>query len=277
MLLPWVLIVGAAVYGAAAGALLPRAVHRLAVEPGRSWRSACPAGHPLGTGVRAWTGPVRCVRCSGGQPEPAASPATAPSDLSDGPGPDPVPLPERLRGGGGQGVLGAAGALVSAALASAVGARPELAVWLLLVPFGLLLAAVDREVKRLPDILTLPLAGATAALLGLAALLPDAGGDWVRALLGGVVLAAVFFVLFFISPSGMGFGDVKLALTLGVALGWYGWDVLFAGAFLGFLSAAGYGVALILAKRAGRGTALAFGPFMVLGALAGVVLGGIAA
>jgi leader peptidase (prepilin peptidase)/N-methyltransferase len=159
----------------------------------------------------------------------------------------------------------------------AVGPRPELAVWLLTAPVALALAAVDASVNRLPDVLTLPLAGGTAALLGLAALLPHPGGSWPRALLGAVVLAGGYAVLFLINRRGMGFGDVKLALALGAALGWYGWGVLFAGTFLGFLLGAVYGVSLMLAGRAGRRTAMAFGPFMVLGALAGVVAGGLAA
>jgi leader peptidase (prepilin peptidase)/N-methyltransferase len=90
-------------------------------------------------------------------------------------------------------------------------------------------------------------------------------------------LFAFYAIVWFIYPAGMGLGDVKLALALGAALGWYGWGVLFAGTFLGFLLGAAYGVSLILAGRADRRTAMAFGPFMVLGALAGVVAGGLAA
>ncbi|MEK8172396.1 A24 family peptidase [Streptomyces sp. M19] len=124
--------------------------------------------------------------------------------------------------------------------------------WLLLAPLSVLLAAVDRTVNRLPDVLTLPMAAGTAVLLGVAAALPDAAGSWPRALLGGLALGGGYFTLFLISPSGMGFGDVKLALTLGVALGWYGWDVLLTGAFAGLLLGSGYGMTLVLTRRAGR-------------------------
>lgn len=67
-------------------------------------------------------------------------------------------------------------ALLCAVLAAATGTRPELAVWLLLAPVGVLLAAVDLAVHRLPDPLTLPLAAAALALLGAAALLPEHAG-----------------------------------------------------------------------------------------------------
>ncbi|MFC9427525.1 prepilin peptidase [Streptomyces sp. NPDC056987] len=178
------------------------------------------------------------------------------------------------------------GALGCAALAAATGPRPELAVWLLLAPFALLLALVDRNVHRLPDQLTLPLALAAAVLLGLAALVPggpgagdgaDGSRSWTTALLGGVVLGACYFVLFLINPNGMGFGDVKLALSLGVVLGWYGWPVLGVGAFAGFLLGALYGVGLMVLRRAGRKSVIPFGPFMIAGALLGLLLGALSA
>ncbi len=243
------LIVLAAAYGAAAGLLVPRPLYRLAVDPEEPWRGACPRGHALTGPARGWLGPARCAGCRGGE-----------RDYGMG----PVPA-------------AALSALVCAGLAAAVGARPELAVWLLLVPLGLLLTAVDLAVNRLPDVLTLPMAGGVAALLGAAALLPHSAGSWPRALLGGAVLGGAYLVLFLISPSGMGFGDVKLALTLGVALGWYGWDVLFVGALAGLLLGSCWAAALVLTRRAGRRTAMAFGPFMILGAGAGLVLGALGA
>ncbi|MCK1795959.1 A24 family peptidase [Streptomyces sp. XM4193] len=234
----------AAGYGVAAGLLLPRPVHRLAVPADQPWRTTCPDGHPLPAGL---LGAGSCARCGPGRPH----------------GPSPAPI-------------AAFSATVCVLLTVTVGPRPELTVWLLLVPVLLLLALVDVRVHRLPDLLTLPAAAGTAALLGLASLLPDAAGSWRSALLGGLALGGAYLLLFLIHPRGMGFGDVKLALTLGFTLGWYGWAVLFLGAFAGFLLGALYGAALIVAGRAHRRTPLPFGPFMLLGALAGVALGGLA-
>ncbi|MFF5702240.1 prepilin peptidase [Streptomyces sp. NPDC012794] len=166
---------------------------------------------------------------------------------------------------------------VCAALGAAVGARPEAAVFVALAPVLVLLALVDLAVHRLPDVLTLPLAAVCAALLGAAALLPGAAGSWRLALLGGLALGASYLVLFLINPAGMGLGDVKLALALGVPLGWYGWGVWAAGAFLGLLYGALYGLGLVLSGRAGRDQGFAFGPFMAAGALTGVLLGGFGA
>ena len=82
------------------------------------------------------------------------------------------------------------------------------------------------------------------------ALLPAHDGSWPRALWAGAAVGAVYLVLFFINPAGMGFGDVKLAPTLGMAMGWYGWPTVFTGTFAGFLLGALTGLALIAARRA---------------------------
>ncbi|MEU6311195.1 A24 family peptidase [Streptomyces sp. NPDC047014] len=240
-------IVLAAGYGAAAGLLLPRAAYRLSVEPGDPWRAHCPRGHPL----RGWLGPARC------RPPRADPPA---------------------HGYGRRAVLPAVlTAAVCALLGAGVGARPEVAAYAGLAPLLVLLALVDRAVHRLPDVLTLPLAAAAAVLLGAAALVPGAAGSWRLALLGGGALGAAYLVLHLINPDGMGLGDVKLALSLGVALGWYGWGVWATGAFLGFLYGSLYGLTQLPRRSATRGQGFAFGPFMAAGALTGVLLGGFGA
>nr|WP_020123787.1 prepilin peptidase [Streptomyces canus] len=163
-------------------------------------------------------------------------------------------------------------ALICAVLAAATGALPELVVRLLLTPVSVLLAAVDFAAHRLPDVLTLPLAAAALVLLGGAALLPDAGGSWTSAVLGSLIVGACYFVLFLLGK-GFGFGDVKLALALRAVLGWYGWPIVLIGTFAGYLLGALYGIALILAGRVSRATRIPFGPFLLAGAFAGLLLG----
>ncbi|WP_327254410.1 A24 family peptidase [Streptomyces sp. NBC_01244] len=247
-------VAGVTLWGALTGLLLPRAVYRLAVEADLPRRSACPAGHPLTGPARGWLGLAVCPRCA-----------------------PPAPGNRFRRRGGFAPAGGAvlATILVCLALGAGVGARPELAVWLLLAPFTVLLCLVDRAVHRLPDVLTLPLAAGTAVALGVAALAGGAGGSWTRALLGGLALGGAYLLLFFINPRGMGFGDVKLALVVGQVLGWYGWPVLLAGTFAAFLGGAVHGLALIALRRADRNSPIPFGPFMAGGALAGVVWAGL--
>lgn len=275
----------AAVWGAVTGLLIPRAAYRFAVEPEEPWRTACPAGHPCTGPVRGWLGPARCAPCAAAPGTPAApgtdttpgtetTPGTATeTGVTGTPGTGTAPGPAAYA----PGVLAPLVTVAACvALAAATGARPELIGWLALTPVAVLLAAVDRRVHRLPDPLTLPLAAAAVLLLGGAALLPGHAGSWTSGLLGGLALGGFYFLLFLINPNGMGFGDVKLALALGVALGWYGWTVLFVGGFAGFLFGALYGLALMLLRRAGRRTGIPFGPFMIGGALTGLLLGALA-
>ncbi|MFE9453609.1 prepilin peptidase [Streptomyces sp. NPDC006739] len=280
------LVAAAALWGAAAGALLPRAAYRFCAPAGEPWRELCPGGHP----VRGWLGRGRCARCAQALSAAPGGPGDAP-DGGSGDWPD-AGSGDASHGASGGSSYGASGgssygpslpllavatALVCAALAAATGTRPELGVWLLLAPLGVLLAVVDFRVRRLPDPLTLPLAAAALALLGLAALLPEHAGGWPTALYGALALGGGYFVLFLVNPAGMGFGDVKLALGMGAVLGWYGWPTLMLGTFAGFLFGALYGGALVVVRRAGRKTAIPFGPFLLAGAFAGLLIGAYAA
>ncbi|MEU2904548.1 prepilin peptidase [Streptomyces globisporus] len=276
-----VLLALAAVWGAVTGLLIPRAAYRFAVEPDEPWRTACPAGHPLTGPARGWLGPARCAPCAAPAARVPETPGPgAPASEATGPEPQitpaptpPAPTPPAYAP---TTLAPLVTALACVALAAATGARPELGGWLVLAPVAVLLAVVDLRVHRLPDPLTLPLAAAAVLLLGGAALLPGHAGSWTSGLLGGLALGGFYLLLFLINPNGMGFGDVKLALALGVALGWYGWTVLFVGGFAGFLFGAAYGLALVLLRRAGRRTGIPFGPFMIAGALTGVLLGALA-
>ena len=139
----------------------------------------------------------------------------------------------------------------------------------LLSACGPLIALVDARERRIPDLLSLPLAGASALALAVHATVL---GDWAtggRALLGMVVLTAVFFVLAIVSRGDFGLGDVKLGATLGAVLGAFGWMEIVWGVFLGFVAALLWGLASILMRRLrgqstqGAKTTLPMGPFLV--------------
>jgi leader peptidase (prepilin peptidase) / N-methyltransferase len=134
------------------------------------------------------------------------------------------------------------------------------------------LAWIDAAVRRLPDALTAPAyAGTIAALLAAAGV----SGHWhslIRAVLGGLALGGFYLALAIISPSGIGLGDVKLAASVGSLLAWFGWSILLAGAFAGFLLAAIYGIALLALRRATWGQQIPFGPFMIAGAFAVILI-----
>lgn len=160
-----------------------------------------------------------------------------------------------------------------AVFAARFGADWELPAYLYLAAVGLALALIDLDTKRLPDVLTLPSVGVGAALLSLATVLGDHPGALLRAFVGAFIVGAFYFVVWFVYPSGMGFGDVKLAPTIGAYLGWLSYGVVAVGVFTGFLYGALVGVGLMVLQKGGRKTKVPFGPFMLLGALTAILAG----
>lgn len=132
---------------------------------------------------------------------------------------------------------------------------------------GIALALIDLDVQRLPDQIVLP----SYPVLGALLLLGGDGSALLRAAEGTVALAAFFFVIWYVAPGGMGFGDVKLSGLVGAMTAYLSWGTFLVGAFLGFLLGAVAGMMLMAGGRAGRRTALPFGPFMVLGAWAAIL------
>ena len=163
--------------------------------------------------------------------------------------------------------------LLFAVLALRFGADPALPAFLYLAAVGLALALIDLDTRRLPDALTLPSYVVLGVLLGGAALLGSDSGSLLRSVLGGAAMYGCYFALCFAYPAGMGFGDVKLAGVLGAATGWLGWGAWSVGLFGGFLLGGVWAVGLVALGRAGRKTAVPYGPFMLLGALAAVLAG----
>jgi leader peptidase (prepilin peptidase)/N-methyltransferase len=154
-----------------------------------------------------------------------------------------------------------------------VGLTWELPAYLYLTTVSVALAFIDLDTKRLPNVLTLPSYPIMAGLLLLPAVLDSRWSDYGRAMLGALALFAFYLVLALVYPAGMGMGDVKLAGVLGMGLAWLGWSEWLVGAFLAFLLGAVVGLGLMLLRRASRRSAIPFGPFMVAGALLGILVG----
>jgi leader peptidase (prepilin peptidase) / N-methyltransferase len=160
------------------------------------------------------------------------------------------------------------------AVTAKFGLSPILPAYLYLAAVAIALAAIDLDVHRLPNAIVLP-----SYVVGAALLLPAAvvDGDWGSAGRGLLAMAALwlfYFALFWLYPQGMGYGDVKLAGLLGLYLGWLGWSSVLVGTFAGFLLGGLVGVVLLIARRATRKTAIAFGPYMLAGALIAIFAAG---
>jgi leader peptidase (prepilin peptidase) / N-methyltransferase len=137
----------------------------------------------------------------------------------------------------------------------------------------LVLAVIDATTRLLPNRITYPAFPVMLGLLLLASVGLGDLGRLARGLAAAVAVGAFFLLLALISPRGMGLGDVKLAPTLGLALGWLSWGTVAVGVFAGFLLGALAGLAAILAMGRSRKSLLPFGPWLVTGALLGVLAG----
>lgn len=135
------------------------------------------------------------------------------------------------------------------------------------------LSLIDLEHKLLPNRIVYPAVLAGIPLLAVTAALGPGLDDWVRALLGMAASAASFLIIALISPAGMGMGDVKLAGLIGLFLGYLGWGRIVVAFFAAFLFGAVVGIALMIAGKAGRKSAIPFGPFMALGAIVSALAG----
>lgn len=132
--------------------------------------------------------------------------------------------------------------------------------------FGLVLLAfvgTDFERHLLPNRLMYP---ALAAGVALSWAWPERG-SW-SSLVGGAAGFAIMFVLFLVLP-GFGFGDVKLAGLLGLVSGL---DHLPSALIIGILAGGGGSGFMLVFRRAGRKTAIAYGPYLALGAFVGMLL-----
>ncbi len=135
------------------------------------------------------------------------------------------------------------------------------------------LAVIDAGTRLLPNRITYPAFPTMLALLLLASLGLGDLGRLARGLLAALAVGAFFLLLALISPRGMGLGDVKLAPTLGLALGWLSWGAVAFGVFAAFLLGGLAGLAAIGLLGLTRKSLLPFGPWLVAGALLGVLAG----
>jgi len=135
------------------------------------------------------------------------------------------------------------------------------------------LSWIDLRTKRLPRQITYATAALGVPVLVIAALVRDEPRR-IATLAGGAAIALAFMWLLYVaSRGGMGDGDVRLSPLLGAHLGWLGLPYVPIGLFLGFLLGSVVGVGAMVVGRAGRKTALPFGPFLAAGTLLAVFVG----
>lgn len=164
-------------------------------------------------------------------------------------------------------------AAVLGGLAGLAGSWAETLAFVVLAVASGLLTAIDLAEERLPDAIVLPLLPVTAVLLTLAAWVT---GDWaslLRAAEAGAALFVFVFVMMVFSPD-LGFGDVKLAAITGAFCGWFSWGAVLLGFGAAWITFAALGVVLLATRKRHGRSSFAFGPFLILGAVLGVLWAG---
>lgn len=149
-------------------------------------------------------------------------------------------------------------------------AYAALPAYLLFAWLTVCLVWIDIDVHRLPVGLTRPALPAFALLL-----VPPtiATGEWDRLLTAGIcclVLTAIYVAFAFLPGGGFGGGDVQLAPTVGLLLGWFSVGHVVVGTLAAFVLGGVGAVVLLVTGRAGRKSAMAFGPYMCAGVFAAV-------
>jgi leader peptidase (prepilin peptidase)/N-methyltransferase len=129
-------------------------------------------------------------------------------------------------------------------------------------------AAIDVEVRLLPNRIVLPAAG-----LVLAAALAIDPARFAEHALCAIAAGGFLFAAAAIRPRDLGMGDAKLALLLGALLG----RSVLGALLVGFCLVAAAGLVLLVSEgRPALKRHLPLGPFLAAGALATLLLGGTA-
>ncbi|MFH0943155.1 MAG: prepilin peptidase [Candidatus Beckwithbacteria bacterium] len=135
--------------------------------------------------------------------------------------------------------------------------------WLILFSGSIGIIIFDLKYMLIPDEILYP-------LIGLALLRLPFSGQWqvIWTALGSFIFIYSLYLL--TKKKGMGFGDIKLAVLLGLVLGW---PKILVAYLIAFLTGAVVGVILIIRGKKKLKDRIAFGPFLLLAMLAAKLWG----
>lgn len=168
--------------------------------------------------------------------------------------------------------------VVFVALGLRFGWSLQLVPYMALAGVLVVLSVVDIETHLLPNIVVWPsIVTGIAITLGLSPFIDES--RWAPAIIGGLVYGGFIGLAHIVYPPGMGRGDVKLALLLGIFIGWVAAEwidairlVMYA-MIVASLGGAIGGVLYNLATRRGR-EEIPFGPALAASALLVIVSSG---
>lgn len=110
-------------------------------------------------------------------------------------------------------------------------------------------------------------------LLVLASAVQHSWSDLAKAAACGAAAFALFFVIWFLVPRGMGFGDVRLAGVIGLTVGYLGVVHAYVAFLVGFVTGLVFGLVFMVGSPAGRRTRIPFAPALCVGAVVAILWG----
>jgi leader peptidase (prepilin peptidase) / N-methyltransferase len=172
----------------------------------------------------------------------------------------------------------AAAALITGGLFG--GAAAHFGTDALLAPFCVFFAMLvtvsftDLTYRLVPRRLIYGALALIVPLLVVTASVDDSFGDLTGAAIAGGAALAVFFALWWFIPQGMGFGDVRLAGTIGLTVGYLSLLHAYVAFLAGFVIGMVFGLAVMIVSGGGRRTRIPFAPSLGAGAVIAVFWGG---
>ena len=127
------------------------------------------------------------------------------------------------------------------------------------------LAFIDIDTQLLPKRVVWPVAALVLAGLVVTAAVDHRWDDLQRAVLGSAASTLAVGLIWFAYPRGMGFGDVRLEVILGLLTGWVSRGTVAAGFLLAFLLGGVLSIALLATGVRTRKDAIPFGPWLCFG------------
>jgi prepilin signal peptidase PulO-like enzyme (type II secretory pathway) len=131
------------------------------------------------------------------------------------------------------------------------------------------ISIVDLRIWLIPYWMPWAGAGVGLVLISIVSVAAGAPRDILVAVAGAVGTFLMFFVLFVIAPGKLGFGDVRLALLLGLFLAWLNPLLPIYGLLFGAVLGVVMGLVALAVSGEGR---FPFGPALCLGALLAIWL-----
>jgi leader peptidase (prepilin peptidase)/N-methyltransferase len=132
---------------------------------------------------------------------------------------------------------------------------------------------VDAATHRLSRRITMGTIFLGAPVLVIAAFIRENPGRLVVSFLCSGLLFFVFLLLWVVSRGGIGGGDVRLAIVMGMYLGWLGASYVLVAVLVASVLAGLAALLLLISRRATRTSRLAFGPYLALGTLVSIFVG----